>query len=519
MRKIASSVLALFACGTLAAGMLSPASAQQRTAPGREPHARQAADTTSGYPEPPASTTEHTIAVAGQTVRYRATAGTIELRDDAGKPTASVFYVAYTKEGVQNPSTRPVTFAYNGGPGSSSMWLHMGALGPRRVVMGDTAHIAPPPYRLEDNPYTPLDKTDLVFIDPVGTGFSHPLGDAKGKDFWGVDQDVRSVGQFITRWVRQNDRWNSPRYLFGESYGTTRSANLVNYMQNHYDMDFNGVVLTSVVLDFQTIGWSAGNELPYLLYLPSYAAVAWYHHALPQRPDSLAPFLGQVRSFALTDYAHALAEGSKIGDQERNAVLDKLHQYTGLSRDYLDKADLRVDNSEFEKELMREHGVVIGRLDARFTGPTGDLLGERAPYDPQSVAISSAFASTFRTYLQNELHYRTERPYQVSGNVRPWDWTHGRSFGWPGFTNVAPDLAEALQRNPHLQVLVNNGYYDLATPFFATEYTMDHLGLPADLRGHVHMAYYDAGHMMYVHDASLAKMKQNFARFIDETTH
>jgi carboxypeptidase C (cathepsin A) len=519
MRKMGSRRLVLLACGSITVAALSPLAAQQRPVAPGEAHARSAHDTASGYAEPPASTTSHTITVGGRTLRYRATAGSITLRDDDGKPTASVFYVAYTKEGVQDPATRPVTFAYNGGPGSSSVWLHMGALGPRRVVMGDTAHIQPPPYALQDNPYSPLDRTDLVFIDPVGTGYSHPLGSSQGKDFWGVDQDVRSVGQFITRWVRQNDRWNSPRYLFGESYGTTRSANLVNYMQNHYDMDFNGVVLTSVVLDFQTIDWTAGNELPYVLYLPSYAAVAWYHHVLPQRPDSLAPFLDQVRAFALGEYAHALAQGSRLGTQERKAVLDRLQAYTGLSRDYLDRADLRVDNSEFEKELMREHGIVIGRLDARFTGPTGDLLGQRAPYDPQSAAISSAFATAFRAYVRDELGYRTERPYTVMGSVRPWDWKHGRVFGWPGFTNVAPDLAQAMQHNPHLQVLVNNGYYDLATPFFATEYTMDHLGLPASLQGHVHMAYYDAGHMMYVRDEALARMKDVLAQFIDQTLH
>jgi len=507
------AVLAALAALSVAA---APAAAQQETAPPRERAASH--DTASGYPEPPASTTEHTITLDGQTVRYRATAGTITLRDDEGKPTASVFYIAYTKEGVRDPSSRPVTFAYNGGPGSASIWLHMGALGPRRVVTADTSHTPPPPYRLQDNPYSPLDRTDLVFIDPVGTGYSHPLGDAKGKDFWGVDQDVQSVGQFITRWVRRNDRWNSPRYLFGESYGTTRSAALVDYLQSHYDMDFNGVVLTSVVLNFQTIGWGAGNELPYVLYLPSYAAVAWYHHALPQRPDSLGPFLEEVRSFAAGDYAHALALGSKLPDAERHRILGKLHEYTGLSEDYLDKADLRVNNGRFEKELMREHGVVIGRLDARFTGPTGDLLGERAPYDPQSTSISSAFASAFRSYVRGELGYRTERPYRVSGSVRPWDWTHGRRFGWPGYTDVAPDLAEAMRHNPDLRVLVNDGLYDLATPFFATEYTMDHLGLPADLQAHVRIVDYRAGHMMYLRDESLAKMKRSFADLIERTT-
>jgi carboxypeptidase C (cathepsin A) len=292
----------------------------------------------------------------------------------------------------------------------------------------------------------------------------------------------------------------------------------VNYLQSRDNMDFNGVVLMSAVLDFQTITFDPGNDEPYIMYLPSYAAVAWYYNALPNRPAELRPFLTQVEHFATTEYAQALLAGSTITPTERTKVIEQLHRYTGLSTDYLDKADLRVDAGQFEKELLREHGEVVGRLDARFTGPTGDLLAERAQYDPQSADISSAYTSAFNQYMHTELNYGKDKQYVVSGRVQPWDWTHGGGRGWPGHTNVAVDLAQALQYNTHLEVLLNSGLFDLATPYFAAEWTMDHMGLPKELRSHIHEAEYDAGHMMYVHPASLAKLKQNIASFIDRTS-
>lgn len=464
---------------------------------------------------PPDTTTRHTVTIDGEQVRYSATAGTITLRGEERQPTGEVFYVAYTRDGVQSKDDRPVTFVYNGGPGSASVWLHLGALGPRRVVTEDTAHTSPPPYHLVPNGHSPLDETDLVFIDPVGTGYSRTLGDTKGQHFWGVDEDARSVGQFIRRYLDQNHRWNSPRYLLGESYGTTRSAVVVNYLQSERSVDFNGVALVSMVLNFQTIGWAEGNELPYALYLPSYAATAWYHDALPNSPEDLAPLLDEVREFADDEYADALRAGASLDSARRARIVDRLHRYTGLSEDYIRKADLRIDNSMFEKELKREHNVVLGRLDARFTGPGSDQLGKEVRYDPGTSSIGSAFATAFRTYIQEELGYQTGRRYAFRGDVRPWDWSRGRSFGWPGYTDAAPDLARAMRRNPDLDVLVLNGYYDLATPFHAAEHTVRHLNIPDRLRDNITMEYYDAGHMMYLHTPALEKMHDDLEQLIE----
>lgn len=512
--RTALSVLAVAAMVSAAA----PAAAQRDTAARRDTAKAPATTAAPSLTKPERVVTHHAIVIDGQRIEYDATVGNIILRDTADQPIASIFYTSYTKRDVRDPSRRPLTFAYNGGPGSSSIWVHMGAFGPRRVDTPDTTHAPPPPYSLVDNQYSILDKTDLVFIDPVGTGFSKPIGKGKGKDFWGVDQDARSLAQFVSRYLSENERWNSPRYLLGESYGTTRSAALANYLQENSNIDLNGVILLSAVLDFQTITFDPGNDMPYIMYLPSYAAVAWYYHVLPDRPQQLRPFLTEVERFATTDYAQALLAGSTLPPAERSRIITQLHRYTGLDTAYLNKANLRVDASQFEKELLREHGKVVGRLDARFTGATGDLLAERAPYDPQSSALSSAYTSAFNHYLHTELNFGKDRQYTVSGRVQPWDWTHGNRRGWPGHTNVAVDLEEALQHNPRLEVLLNSGLFDLATPYFAAEWTMDHMNLPPELRSHIHEAEYDAGHMMYVHEPSLAKLKRTIAAFIDRTS-
>jgi len=462
-------------------------------------------------------TTQHTTTIGGQRIDYDATVGSIIIRNAKDEPTGEIFYTAYTKRGVTDDTRRPLMFAYNGGPGSSSFWVHMGLLGPKRVSVPDTAHAAPPPYKLVDNEYSMLDKADLVFIDPVGTGYSKPIGVGKGSDFWGVDQDANSLAQFVIRYLNETDRWNSPRYIMGESYGTTRSAALSAVLQRR-SVDLNGVILLSSVLDFQTITFDPGNDEPFSLYLPSYAAVAWYHNAIPNKPPQLRPFLKEVEHFATHEYATALFQGDNLSAAERGAILDKLHAYTGLSRDYLDKADLRVTASQFEKELMREQGKVIGRLDARYTGQTGDLLAEDAPYDPQSADISSAYASLFRNYMHVDLNYGRDKLYATSGNVNPWDWSHGQSRGWPGHTNVATDLAQELMTNPKAHVLLNSGLYDLATPYFAAEWTMDHLGIPKEVRSQITFAEYESGHMVYVDVPSLAKFKANVAAFIDKTS-
>ncbi len=480
----------------------------------------QGARDSAAAPEPAHWKTHHSIVVDGKTVEYDAVVGSIILRDKDQKPIAEVYYTSYTRTGVKDESKRPIMFSYNGGPGSSSFWLHMGIMGPRRVVTTTTDHMPPAPYRIVDNQYTLLDRTDIVMVDPVGTGFSHPLGDASGSQFWGVDEDARSLTQFIQRFLSQHDRWNSPKYLLGESYGTMRSAMLASTLQRA-NIDLNGVVLLSTVLDLRTLIFSPGDDLAYVVNLPSYAAVAWYHHALPgARPPELEPFLREVEAFAMGEYATDLLKGGALDSIERVRVLDRLHAYTGLSRGFLNDADLRVTAPEFEKELLKEKGEVLGRLDARFTGPTGDLLQRTPVQDPQSSAISSAYAAAWNTYLREELGYDGKREYVPSGDVRPWDWKHGRDsgFGQSGFTNVGPDLAGAMERNPKLQILLLCGLYDLATPYFAASWTMDHLGLPADLRKNIQRVDFASGHMVYVNPEVLPQWKNTLDAFIDRTS-
>ncbi len=480
----------------------------------------QSAHDSSAAPTPAHWKTHHSIVVDGQTIDYDAVVGSIILRDSEQKPIAEVYYTAYTRTGVKDESKRPILFAYNGGPGSSSFWLHMGIMGPRRVVVTGTGHLPPAPYKVVDNKYTLLDRTDIVMVDPVGTGFSHPLGDASGSQFWGVDEDARSLTQFIQRFLSQHDRWNSPKYLLGESYGTMRSAMLARTLQRA-NIDVNGVVLLSTVLNLRTLIFSPGDDLAYVVNLPSYAAVAWYHHALPgMRPPELEPFLRKVEAFAMGEYATDLLKGGALDSIERGHLLDRLHEYTGLSRRFLDEANLRVSAPEFEKELLKEKGEVLGRLDARFTGPTGDLLQRTPVQDPQSSAIGSAYAAAWNSYLRNDLGYDGKREYVLSGDVRPWDWKHGPDSGFAqtGFTNVGPDLAGAMERNPKLQVLLLCGLYDLATPYFAASWTMDHLGLPPDLRKNIERVDFASGHMVYVNPEVLPKWKKTLDAFIDRTS-
>ena len=467
---------------------------------------------------PDSSVTLHTIRINGQTVPYRALAGTIILRNDSGAPIGRLYYTAYTRTDIRDTNSRPLSFIYNGGPGSASLWLHMGAFGPKRIVTNDAEHTPPPPYKLEDNANSLIDVTDMVFVDPIGTGFSKPVGKGTGKDFWGIDEDGKSLAQFVRAYVTRNGRWNSPKFLIGESYGTTRSAVLVNRLQGDEGMDFNGVVLISTVLDFETLNFAPGHDISYELYLPSYAAVAAYHKVIPQ-PPNLAAFLDTVRQFAMGPYAAALDKGTQLGAAERAAVLGRLSTYTGLDTAYLSKADLRVSLGQYMAELQRRRGLITGRLDARFSGPESDLLSEYANADPQSDAITGAFTAAWNSYAHAELKYGGDQKYQTSGGVQ-WNWNRGgRNGGWRGTPYVGTDLAEALRSNPSLRVEAENGYYDLATPFFATEYTMDHLGLRPDLRGHVTLKYYDAGHMMYLYPPALAQLKSNIAQFIAANTH
>ena len=465
------------------------------------------------------SVTDHTIKLGGQTIPYKATAATILLKNEKDEQIALIYYTAYTRSDVRDLSQRPVSFLYNGGPGSSSVWLHMGSFSPRRVLTVNADATPPAPYKLVENSNCLLDRTDLVFIDPVGTGFSHAVGKAQDKDFWGVDQDVKSLAQFVNTYVSRNSRWNSPKFLIGESYGTFRSAALSGYLQSHDGMYFNGIVLISSVLDLGTISFNAGEDMPYIFYLPSYAATAWYHKVLKDRPDNLNAFLDEARKFAQTDYAGALMKGSNLGEAEKAEVAKKLSRFTGLNEDYLVKADLRVNLPQFMKELQRARGLTTGRLDARFSGWSYDLLGEYAEYDPQDTSITGPFTAAFNNYVRDELKFGQDKVYHTGSDDanNSWDWKHhtGDNFGFPGSPNVEGDLILAMLTNPHLQIEVENGLYDLATPFFATEYTMEHLGLPAKLQKNIHLQYYDAGHMMYLRDEDLAKLKTNIAAFID----
>ena len=471
-----------------------------------------APETMRAIPAEQASVTEHTIVLDGETVPYRATAATMHLVNEDEEPIGSLYYTAYTRTDVDS-STRPLAFIFNGGPGSASMWLHLGAFGPRRIVVNDSGHTPPPPYDLVDNPGTLIDVADMVFIDPIGTGFSRVIGKGEGSDFWGIDEDARSLAQFIYKYVTRNERWNSPKFMLGESYGTTRSAVLVNLLQNRYGMHFSGVSLISAVLDFQTLLFAPGQDLSYVTFLPTYAITAAYHGAIPW-PDDLEAWLDDVRDFARGEYAAVLALGSSAPSDRVAAARTRMASYTGLSDDYLRRANLRVNATQFRAELQRESGMVTSRLDARYEGFNNDLLTENAPFDPQSSAISGAYLSAINRYLRSDLGYETDLTYQGSGGTRGWNWSRGGG-GWVQPTYVAGDLEQAMIRNPSLQVQVENGYYDLATPFFAMEWTTDHMNLPGELRDNLRHNYYEGGHMMYVLEDELLNLKRNIESLID----
>jgi carboxypeptidase C (cathepsin A) len=471
-------------------------------------------------PKAESSVTQHRISVGGKSFDYTATAGTLIVRDDADKPIASIGYVAYTRRDVK-AGARPITFAFNGGPGSSSLWLHMGVLGPKRVVVSDPTPTPAGPYRTVDNEYGLLDKSDLVMIDPVGTGISHAVCDHHDEEFWGVDPDIDSISRFIVQYLSDNERWTSPKYLLGESYGTTRGPGIVNYLRGRRSLSFNGLILVSVASDIEAIfAELPGNDRPYSVYLPAYAAVAWYHKVLPAQPPALEPFLNEVRAYAEGPYAEALRKGDALTDAERAAVAQKMHEYTGLPVDYLIDANLRVAENAFTHELLHGQRKTVGRLDGRFVGPTWDPLQKDTDYDPQSAAISAAYAATFLDYYHGELKFGQGSSYRTTNFSigEKWKWTHKTAKGEQPIVNTGVDLSEALFKDANLKVLVMNGYYDLATPFSATEYVMAHLGLPPELSARISMKYYEAGHMMYVHPPSIAKMKRDLDAFIDATS-
>ena len=459
--------------------------------------------------------TQHSVSIGGHSIRYIATAGTLIIRDDKNEPQASVFYVAYTVD-TGKPEKRPVTFLYNGGPGSSSMWLHMGSFAPMRIETASPEATAPPPYHLVPNSDSLLDKTDLVFIDAVGTGYSRPLGNATGKDFWGVDQDISAFTRAIQRYVSLNRRWNSPKFLYGESYGTTRSAALVDALQDK-GMAFNGVILMSSILNYGIR--IPGYDESYVGYLPTYAAAAWYHGKIPNKPSDLKAFLEQVRAWAQGPYAAALAQGQNLPDAQLDVVAQQLAAYTGLSVQYVKEANLRIDPSRFRKELLRDQRLTLVRYDSRFTGTDPDAAGETPDYDASDTGISGAFVGAFHDYIDKELNYHTDLDYRPTYDEisKDWDWKHkaaGVRRPLP-LAYVAGDLAHAMRTNPNLKVLSVNGYYDFATPFFITEYDLAHMNLDPSLRGNLQFLYYPSGHMIYLNTDALKQLKTDLAPFYD----
>jgi carboxypeptidase C (cathepsin A) len=494
-------------------------------------------------------TTQGTLDAGGQHILYNATAGTITVgattaqdsqlgpdgkplpdtnlaaevaaAKDASQapPLARMFYVAYFKRDA-NVDQRPITFIYNGGPGSSTVWLHMGSFGPKHVVTEMDTHLPGAPYKLADNAYSLLDVSDLVFIDMPGTGFGRLTGKDAGKAFWGIDEDGHAYGRFIQRFLSKYDRWNSPKYIFGESYGTTRSAVLSNILENEESIDLNGVILLSQIFNFTVdvdgAHQNPGIDLTYELALPTYAATARYHHKLPAEHPDLQAFLKEVEDFAMGPYAAALEKGTDLSQTDKQAIAEKLHDYTGLPVDYLMRGDLRISGGQFEKTLQQDAGDSTGRLDTRFSGPSIDPLSEEIAYDPQSSAISSAYVALFNQYVRQTLKYGDGQTYlpeaDFSGGFQ-WDF---KRQGMP-LMNVSGDLATAMKTNPKLKVLVNGGYYDLATPFYAAMYEDKHLPISSRLAENIQYDWYESGHMVYVKDSALKQLHDNVAAFIKST--
>ena len=482
----------------------------------------QAQDTSSESPKPipeaVVSTTDQEVRIGGKVISLTAKAGTMTLRDESNEPIALFGFTSYVKKG--GDENRPILFAYNGGPGSSSFWLHMGVLGPKRIAVEDPGFTPAGSYRIENNEYSILDLADLVMIDPVGTGLSIPVGKAKFEDFWGVDQDIRSISLFITQYLINNGRMSSPKFLLGESYGTFRNAGVMDRLLRQ-GIALNGVIMVSAVFDLRTLLFPPSDDLPYIVHFPTYAATAYYHGKAKEKAGTktLDEFIAEVRTFTEEKYVPALFKGDRLTPEEKSEMASELAAYAGLSADYWERADLRVTASEFFQELLREEGNTVGRLDSRFKGINQDLLGQTADYDPQSAAISPAYITGFLNYLHNDLGVDHGAMYSITAGRRPgfkWDWKHEGNARWntTAAINTGIDMARAMTRDPNLKVLIMNGYYDIATVFYGVEHSIDHMGLPPEIKDNIIMKYYEAGHMMYTHEPSLKKFKADLAEFV-----
>ncbi|MDB5782042.1 MAG: peptidase serine carboxypeptidase [Caballeronia mineralivorans] len=466
--------------------------------------------------------TRHRFSAGGKSFDYTATAGTLVIRDDYDRPIANIGYVAYSRDEHGKVGSRPILFAFNGGPGYSSIFLHMGLLGPKRVIVTDAGPPSPAPYNTTDNEFSVLDKTDVVLIDPVGTGLSHAVCRKKDADFWSVDADVDSISRLIAQFVSDHERWSSPKYLLGESYGTTRAAAIVDYLRAQRSLTFNGVIFLSAALDMEVIFTALpGNERPYATYLPSFAAAAWYYHLVPGAQGPLEPFLEEVRRYAEGPFATALLKGNALSAAERDAVAEQVHQYTGLSTEYIKAANFRISEASFAQELLKSRGRVIARLDARFSGSTQDAREKDAAYDPSLAYLSPPFMSAFQDYYHHDLGFGAEQTYQLSNSVAGNDWNLAHKPLGAGqqqtLVNSTVDLAQTMVQDPNLKVLVLQGYFDLGSPFATTEYMMSHLQIPQEAVSRIQMKYYDSGHMIYVHLPSLRRLQQDLDQFLDST--
>jgi carboxypeptidase C (cathepsin A) len=472
-------------------------------------------------PEPQVFVSTQTARINGINHSFKTRAGTFLLKDENNEPIALHGFTAYFKE--DGPSKRPIIFTYNGGPGSSSYWLHLGVMGPKRVVVTDPGYTKAAPYDLINNEYSILDVADVVMMDPVGTGLSHPVGKAEGKDFWGVDQDIRATSLFIMQFLKNYDRLQSPKYILGESYGTFRNAGVMNFLLDK-GIALNGVIMVSAVFDLRSLTFPSGDDLSYLVHFPTYATTAWYHNKLKNKNPNLEDFVDEVRKFTEEVYMPSLFKGSRLSATEKTSLASQLSQYTGVSAEIWTRANLRIDAGEFFNELMREEGMTVGRLDSRFVGINEKLSNQRAITDPQSDAISPAYTTAFLDYFYRELGVSKDLTYKTSAYGSPgfkWDWTHQGNMGWGTQTsiNTGIDMASAMNKDPNLKVLIMNGYYDLATVFYGVEHSIAHLGLRPEIEKNIIMTYYEAGHMMYTHLPSLQKFKKDLADFIKDTSN
>jgi carboxypeptidase C (cathepsin A) len=472
-------------------------------------------------PQPIAQVFEskQSVTIDGKVISLNAKAGTMELRDENNKPIALFGFTAYFKENPEK--NRPIVFAYNGGPGSSSYWLHMGIMGPKRIVVDDPNYNQAAPYELVNNEFSILDVADVVMMDPVGTGLSIPIGEASGIDFWGVDQDIRSVSLFIMQFLKTHNRLNSPKYILGESYGTFRNAGVMSYLlANGYAL--NGVIMVSAVFDLRSLFFAPNEDISYIAYLPTMAATSWYHDKVANKSSDLPSFVQQVREFTENEYAPALFKGNRITDVEKSAVADKLQRFTGISADLWKRADFKMKAGEYFQELLRGTGETVGRLDSRYKGINIDPLSMDSFTDPQSDAISPAYTMGFLDYFHGSLKVSKELHYATSAYSKEgfkWDWKHqGNSFwGADAAVTTLPDMADAMSKDPNVKVLIMNGYYDLATVFYGVEYSISHLDLPKSAVDRVIMTYYEAGHMMYTHLPSAKLFREDLKKFIEDT--